>query len=79
MEAERQRSEEEYRCRMEGVDAARAKVEQDRAALARLQAEAVRAAEELNRRHKEKEAALESARAELRKEAADFEEKVGRM
>lgn len=76
LEAERQRSEDEYRKRMEGVDLARARVDQDKAALARLQSEAVRAAEELSRRHREKEMALDRAREDLRKEAADFEEKV---
>lgn len=44
--------------------------------LARLQREATRAAEELGRRHKDKEAILQRAKDELKREAADYEQQV---
>ena len=77
MEAERHRSEEEHRTRMDAVEMQRAKMEQEKAALTRLQIEAARAVEDVSRRHKDKEAALQRVKEELRKEAAEFEDKVG--
>lgn len=55
----------------------KARLEQERSELGRLQREATRAAEELARRQKEKESVLERAREDLKREAADYEEQVG--